>query len=206
MTQWVTIKEFAQKVGVSIPMMTQAIQAGRLPNSVEVTKQGPRRNLYRIDLEVGLKEWHSNADKRGGKRGPGLDGTMQLGFQELLADVQAAAPPPEEPIRTKKQRQADKEKKESLAATYAESKAIKESYLAEMARLDLEERSGKLVSADAVKVLAAKTGRMVRDAILNVPGKLAGQLAGMEDPHAIEFLLLEYLTKAMESLPDAGKR
>src|SRR5688572_17372252 len=50
-------------------------------------------------------------------------------------------------------------------STYAQSRAVRELYLARLARLDFEERSGKLVSRDEVKVAAFAMARTIRDTL-----------------------------------------
>jgi len=87
-----------------------------------------------------------------------------------------------------------------VSGTLNQSRAIKEAYLARLAKLEFEERSGALVSADEVKNEAFKTARVVRDSILNLPDRLAAQLAAETDPVAVHLILSEELRKALESL------
>lgn len=51
----------------------------------------------------------------------------------------------------------------------AQSKAVKEAYLARLAKLDYEERSGKLVPADDVKVAWFKLIKAAQTRIMGVP-------------------------------------
>lgn len=86
------------------------------------------------------------------------------------------------------------------APTYAESRAIREAYQARLARLDYEERSGKLVNADQVKADAFKAGRTVRDALLNISGRIAHQLASETDPARISARIDAEIREALKGL------
>src|SRR5579885_656643 len=52
---------------------------------------------------------------------------------------------------------------------YFRARAIRESYLARLAKIEFEERTAKLVSRDEVQVAAFTRGRTVRDNLLNIP-------------------------------------
>src|SRR5207237_3332293 len=60
-----------------------------------------------------------------------------------------------------------------LVSSYAASRAAREAYLARLAKLDFEERSGKLVDADQVRAQIYGLGRRLRDAFLSMPDRLA---------------------------------
>lgn len=87
--------------------------------------------------------------------------------------------------------------------SYAQSRAIKEAYLARLAKLEYEEKSGAVVRTDNVKVAWFNILRVLRDRILNLPDRLAPLLAAETDPKTIrEFLdaeLRQILTDAAES-------
>src|SRR6185436_11827767 len=53
-------------------------------------------------------------------------------------------------------------------STYAQSRAVRELYLARLAKIEFEERSGKLISRDEVTVAAFTKARTVRDNLLNI--------------------------------------
>ncbi|MGE5646149.1 MAG: hypothetical protein ACM336_10195 [Acidobacteriota bacterium] len=58
-----------------------------------------------------------------------------------------------------------------------------------LAKIEYEERVGSLVSKDEVQVAAFNLGRQARDAMLNIPGRLAAQLAAeMDEAKCYEFL------------------
>ena len=90
--------------------------------------------------------------------------------------------------------------------SYIEHRAIREGYTARLAKLDYEEKIGKLVRADLVKAEAFQIARNVRDGILNVADRIAPQIAGMNDPFEVHVLLTAELEKALEELSRATQR
>ena len=72
---------------------------------------------------------------------------------------------------------------------YAQSRAIKEAYLARLAKLEYEEKSGVVVRADAVKVAWFNTLRVLRDRLTNLPDRLAPILAAEDDPKLVHEML-----------------
>ena len=72
---------------------------------------------------------------------------------------------------------------------YAQSRAIKEAYLARLAKLEYEEKSGVLIRADSVKVAWFNTLRVLRDRTLNLPDRLAPILAAETDPKCVREML-----------------
>jgi len=83
---------------------------------------------------------------------------------------------------------------------FAEIQRKKEHYRAEIARLDFEERVGHLVERAALEAEAFRIGRLVRDAVLNVPARLAGILAAESDQRRVHDLLEAELRQSLEAL------
>lgn len=81
---------------------------------------------------------------------------------------------------------------------FAEIQKRKEHFRAELARLDFEERIGKLVDKTLTEAEAFRIGRLVRDAVLNVPSRLAGILAAESDQRKVHELLEKELRQALE--------
>jgi hypothetical protein len=88
----------------------------------------------------------------------------------------------------------------SSGPTYAQSRAVRELYLARLAKIDFQERSAKLVSRDEVTVAAFTKARTVRDNLLNIPDRLAAMLAAETDPNAVHRILTAEIRKALDEL------
>lgn len=83
---------------------------------------------------------------------------------------------------------------------FAKMQARREYFRAEVARLDYEERIGTLVEKAMVEEEAFRLGRLVRDAVLNVPARLAGILAAENDQRRVHDLLEKELRQVIEVL------
>lgn len=72
-----------------------------------------------------------------------------------------------------------------------EAKTLKESGLAQLTILDLKERKGELVNTSRVKEIFMKAMSIISTGLDGLPGRLAGNLSGMNDPAEIRGLLLK---------------
>lgn len=87
--------------------------------------------------------------------------------------------------------------------SYAASRAKREAYNAELARLELEEKQGTLVNAADVKKEAYAAARQVRDGMLNIPDRVAAELAALTDQFEVHRRLTEEIRKALTTaLPE----
>jgi hypothetical protein len=84
--------------------------------------------------------------------------------------------------------------------SFMESKAKRESFMAELARLEYEEKSGVLVQVDEVKREAFRAARIVRDSMLNIPDRVAAELAAETDPFRIQQRLSAEIRLALTEL------
>jgi len=84
-----------------------------------------------------------------------------------------------------------------------ESRARREHYQAELAKLQVTQQRGELVPADEVKKEAFKVGRGVREALANLADRLSHQLAGETDPAVIHQVLTQEHRAALVELCDA---
>jgi hypothetical protein len=84
--------------------------------------------------------------------------------------------------------------------TYAQSRAVRELYLARLAKIEFEERAAKLVSRDEVTVAAFTKARTVRDNLLNIPDRVAAMLAAESDPTRVHQILSDEIRKALIEL------
>ena len=95
----------------------------------------------------------------------------------------------------------------TTAPPYSVSRAQREAINARMAKLDLDERTGKLVSADEVRVAVFTIARQVRDRLQQIPRTLAPEIVATvvadPDPRAVEMLLDDAIRGALEELSKA---
>ena len=83
---------------------------------------------------------------------------------------------------------------------YFRARAIRESYLARLAKIEFEEKTAKLISRDEVQVAAFTRARVVRDNLLNIPDRLAATLAAETDVDKVHRLLSDEIRMALDAL------
>ncbi len=88
---------------------------------------------------------------------------------------------------------------------YFRARAIRESYLARLAKIEFEEKTGKLVSRDEVQVAAFTRARTIRDNLLNIPDRLAATLAAEADADRVHQLLSAEIRQALEELSGGNR-
>ena len=86
-----------------------------------------------------------------------------------------------------------------------ESRARREHYQAELAKLQVAQQRGELVPADEVKKTAFQVGRSVREALANLADRLSHQLAGETDPTVIHGLLSDEHRDALLALVEVER-
>lgn len=94
---------------------------------------------------------------------------------------------------------------QSSVASYQGSKATREHYEALKRKLEYEKLEGSLLERDAVERALTEAGRMLRDSIMAVPIRIAGQTVAMTDAHAIEKLIANELRRALENFAKIAK-
>ena len=86
-----------------------------------------------------------------------------------------------------------------------ESRARREHYQAELAKLQVAQQRRELVPADEVKKDAFQVGRSIREALSNLADRLSHQLAGETDPAVIHQLLSDEHRDALLALADSER-
>jgi hypothetical protein len=86
------------------------------------------------------------------------------------------------------------------APDYNKARAVKEFYAARLAKLEFEEREGKLVNIDEINVQHFNRARRLRDRLLMIPRRLAAQLAAETDTRSVEEILDAAICEALEEL------
>ena len=84
--------------------------------------------------------------------------------------------------------------------TYANARAMHEYFKAELAKLDLGERSGELVRMSDVRDVAFRASRSARDLLDSIPDRLSEVLAGLTDPEDVRRTLTEEIQRATSEL------
>ena len=92
----------------------------------------------------------------------------------------------------------DDDNYENLAA----SKAVLESYKAKLAKLRYERESELLVEVAEVQAVTFRVHRQIREALQNLPDRVASQLAHMSDEADVHQFLAEQIQEVMQNLAE----
>lgn len=179
----VSMRELARVRGVSLTAVQKALKSGRIH-----TTPGPD-GKPKIDLEAAMAQWDANTEQA--KRRTAPDKAPATAPQAPTTGTNPPTPPPKVP---------------GASSTYADSRAIREAYLARIARLTYEERVGKMVESDRVKLEAFQAARLTRDTLLNLPNKISHELAAEVDPDKVHNLLTRAINGVLDELAAEGVR
>lgn len=167
----------------SVEAVRKAIRSGRLKNSV-VQPDGSAKP--KIDPVLANAEWELNTDKS---------------QQKNVKNKPAPAAPLQPYIRNPEAPMSDGPPRLGDAPDLASSaKSTKEYYAAQIAKLEYEAKAGKLIDADQVRHEAFRLARSLRDRVLNIPDRLAAELAGIKDRKEIHKRISHELRIALTEL------
>jgi len=175
----VTFSEFAAIKGCTKAAVTHATKS-RIAAAV-VEKEGKRW----LDRDMALELWRKNTLKNNAAKVDEPDSVKPRDARELRQQV-AGLPDDEIPELN-------------------ESRARREHYQAELAKLEVDLKRKELVPAVDVQKEAFALGRSVREALANLADRLSYQLAGETDPVRIHAVLTDEHRDALSSLADSER-
>ena len=170
----VTFTELAQIKGCSQAAVSHAVRRGRISDAI-VEKDGKRW----LDRDLAIELWDKNTVK-----------TKNSKVRE----------PEEAPKNETELKQAIDRLPDDSIPDLNESRARREHYQAELAKLQVTQQRGDLVPAEQVKKDAFNVGRAVREALSNLADRLSHQLAGETDPVVIHKLISDEHRAALSEL------
>lgn len=194
MSELIGIREAARRLGVSDTAVHKAIKAGR----VTVAGRTPTSNRPLVAWPQVQSDWLANSDtaKRShvGSRG---------------SPRREADPPPAVNLQTNQLEQASAPEtaavggdtlpgRQAQGPSYAQSRAVREAYQARLAKLEFEQKSGKLVDADEVKVAWFKHIKAAQTRIMGVPAACKTRVPDL--PLVVVATIEAIVREAMEDL------
>lgn len=90
------------------------------------------------------------------------------------------------------------------SSAYQTHRASREAYSSKLEKIKYEEKAGLLVNRRQVELEAEALARLVRDAILNVPSRIAAQVAAETDRVKCELFIEKELRLALEELANTN--
>ena len=115
-----------------------------------------------------------------------------------LWDLQAS-PSKDTTVRKKLKEEIDSKTLEEIPS-YGESKAKREYFLAELAKIDVEQKREQVIDVEIITKSAFAKARAIRASLENIADRLSHQLAGEDNPSAIHKILTEEHREALENL------
>ena len=174
----VTFSEFALIKGCTKAAVTHASKS-RIAAAVVIKDEKKW-----LDRDLALELWRKNTLKNNHAK---VDEADPVDEPETVAD----------PVELKRRVNA---LPDDAIPELNESRARREHYQAELAKLQVAQQRGELVPADEVKQAAFQVGRSVREALSNLADRLSHQLAGETDPTVIHGLLSDEHRDALLAL------
>ena len=176
----VTFSEFAAIKGCAKGTVTAATKA-RIAAAV-VEKDGKRW----LDRDLALELWDKNTRATHNSKVRRADPIEDLPLPRNVAE-----------LKRRVERLPD-----DAIPDLNESRARREHYQAELAKLQVTQQRGELIAADEAKKEAFRLGRSVREALANLADRLSHQLAGETDPTVIHQVLTQEHRAALMELCD----
>jgi hypothetical protein len=176
-----SLSAYAKRRGVSHVAVSKAITAGRLSASVVRDERGAPKIA---DPELADREWAANTRPR-------IDHATEGPAEQEPPRARRAAPSA-----------ASEEGARPKPPDYNESRARRESALADMAEIEVAERRGELVPVNEARADVVSRFTVVRTRLLGVPSRVAQRL-----PHLageVVPILDELLREALEELAVDG--
>lgn len=178
----VTFSEFAALKGCAKGTVTAATKS-RIAAAV-VEKDGKRW----LDRDLALELWNRNT--------------------KATHNAKVSQPDPVEvvlPASPRELRRAIDALPDDAIPELNESRARREHYQAELAKLQVAQQRRELVPVDEVKKEAFQVGRSIREALSNLADRLSHQLAGETDPAVIHQLLSDEHRDALLAMAGAER-
>lgn len=175
-----SIRAYAQHRGVSHTAVGKAIKAGRIPQESDGT----------IDPAKADAAWERNTLPSQNLNATAKPVETRVATTPKVSTAQVSTREVSTPLETTR----------ATAPDYQTSRAIREAYAARLAKLEYEERTGKLISAEDVSVRTFNLARRMRDRMLTLPRRLCAAFAAEQDARTIEQHMEDEIRQALEEL------
>ena len=183
----VTVKEYAQHVGITRQSVEKAIVSGRIPGKAISYEKINGKTVTLIDRPVADTYWVRNANQAYGT--PAAREAVErikseLGIPDIVAET---------------------DNYENIS--YPEAKRREKIAKAEIARLEVLKLKGIMIDRDVTNKQLFESGQMVRDAIMAVPDRIIADIVSANGNQAlIQKIITEALESALECLNDVYER
>lgn len=165
MSELISIREAARRLGVSDTAVHKAIKAGR----VTVAGRTPTSDRPLVAWPQAQSDWLANSDTQKRSHVGSKGSPRRAADPEPTVKLATSSRPDEAPAPEAAQVGGDTLPGRAAGPSYAQSRAVREAYQARLAKLEYEQKSGKLVDADEVKIAWFKHIKAAQTRIMGVP-------------------------------------
>jgi hypothetical protein len=203
MPEAVSFREFARRIGVSDMAVRKAVKSGRLKESAGVLESG-RPGI--LDAALAEQEWNKTTS-RSRTGGAGVHGgTAESNRAEVRPKF--ANPPDASSQDGEEPEEAPDDYPTGefvSAATLVEAQRLATNERARKLKLDNDTRQGRLIPVEKVAKEAFEAERIIRETLLNLPARLASELAAEfgADSNKVYVRLDRALREALNTSADA---
>lgn len=176
MSELISVREFARRVGCSDVAVHKAIKSQKIVKGFVYGKDGKGK----IDPEVAAQEWGKNFD-------PNYTSNPKL--RQTIGEA-AGSSIPEDSVATRS------------GSSIADAKRAQAILKAKLLDIELKEKQGKLVDKALVYQSLFAAGQEVRAAILAVPDRIIDTLMACDTRNEAHTMLLGALIDALETVSD----
>lgn len=192
MAEGLSLREFGRQIDVSNEAVRKAIKTGKIPaDCIAYDHKGWPRI---IDPKRAAEHWGKNRDPNQVRDKAVMRAGAKRGWKQRRGEEPVDDEPAPNSQATGAQGNGKLTAGQSLPSI-TESKAITEAYKARLAKLEYEERSGRLVDAEKVKAGYVAMITTAKTRLLGVPSKAKGRIPHLTvaDVEVLEDLIAEAL-------------
>lgn len=183
MAKAISVNAYAKERGISHEAVRQAIKSGRLKASVVYENGKPKI----ADPDLADREWAENTDQSKPRN-------------RITGDPKHRRAPGEQMKPMSMESGEIDPARGRSGPSYTTSRAIREAYMARLAKLEFEEKAGKLVNADEVRLAIFNAARAARDILMGLPHRVAPLILGITDQHEAIRILTDEMRRAAAEL------
>ena len=184
-TEPLSLRAYARHRNMALFAVQKAVKDGRLQASIVYVEGKPKI----ADVALADKEWAANTDQSKPKNSVSGNPKMKRG--------EIAGPP----SASEKEAEKEASDKSQTNQTFAKARAIREQFSAAIAKLDYDERTGKLILADNVRSTAFNASRRAREMLYTIPDRISPLFPEIQ--HELHAVLLEEIERVCRHLASA---
>lgn len=181
---FMSLREYARHRGVALNAVQKAIKAERIKTEVVGGKK-------KIDQVAADLAWDQNTDHS-------KISHANLIQKETLPNELGQELDPE--LEAEYCRAAAEEEFDEKKFPISKSIRIERWFKAQSEKMKFEKQRGLLIEVEKVETQFFKLARITRDAMLNIPNRVSGEVAAEKDLHEVHKILTRAINEALEQL------